>query len=540
MNFVKFHISQSIKIFFVRQNGNLQRNYVKISLFNLGEVMKNLSMKQNFWIISIGAFSSILLLVLLQIYTIQSLKKRLDLFTGPTTSMSAHLSEFEALLTGGHLLYEEIMAGDGTESGAEAIHKMKASLQELSQFKMDVRSLEMNDSLKRDIENHANASIEATNDFLRIAESALNDPVYKSKFAGTDLEAKFDISFENALMQSDKANTKVLLWISEEKESTNEFKEMISLISVCIGLFAFSILVFIPIFCSKIQKDLGGEPSYAAELTKKVMEGKLDFDIKVTNPNSLLFSLGQMTDQLNTIVGSLRNSALETVTAANEIKNSSNQISDGAASQAASIEETSASIEELSSIISSNAEHAMETERIAELATQKAQVGAITIQKSIETMQTIVSKIAIVDDIAYQTNLLALNAAIEAARAGESGRGFAVVASEVRKLAERSQLAAKEIGEISHITVQNVKMAGELFKDLLPSIEKTATLVRGISGASQEQRLGADQINQAIGLINQQVQSNAAAAEELAGMSIELYERAQNQTKLIAFFQVKS
>ena len=82
-------------------------------------------------------------------------------------------------------------------------------------------------------------------------------------------------------------------------------------------------------------------------------------------------------------------------------------------------------------------------------------------------------------------------------------------------------------------------LAGELFNELLPNIEKTSDLVREISSASQEQRLGADQINQAIGVINQQVQSNAASAEQLAAMASELYDRAQNQTTLLAFFEVK-
>jgi methyl-accepting chemotaxis protein len=153
-------------------------------------------------------------------------------------------------------------------------------------------------------------------------------------------------------------------------------------------------------------------------------------------------------------------------------------------------------------------------------------------------MKQIASKISIIEEIARQTNLLALNAAIEAARAGEHGKGFAVVASEVRKLAERSQKAAGEITELSSTSVKVANKAGELLSKILPDVKKTSELVQEIAAASREQDTGAQQVNKAIQQLDQVIQTNAGASEEMSSTSEELSAQAKLLQEAIAFFKV--
>jgi len=215
-------------------------------------------------------------------------------------------------------------------------------------------------------------------------------------------------------------------------------------------------------------------------------------------------------------------------------------ISQGSTEQAASTEEVSSSMEEMVSNINQNAENAKQTEKIALQASGDISQGSKAVITTVDAMKRIADKISVVGEIAEKTDLLAINAAIEAARAGEQGKGFAVVAAEVRKLAENSQAAAKEINDVSKTSVKVADESGILLQKIVPDIQKTAVLVQEISAASLEQNSGANQVNNAIVQLNAVTQKNAAAAEEMSSSAEELASQAEQLKELVSFFKTGS
>ncbi len=268
------------------------------------------------------------------------------------------------------------------------------------------------------------------------------------------------------------------------------------------------------------------------DLTRKVAgdyKGKL-LELKEMLNNTL--------DKLSQTVGEINSATDALNSAAEQVSSTAQSMSQASSEQAASVEETSASIEQMSASVSQNSENAKVTDSMATKAAQEAAEGGEAVEQTVAAMKSIADKIRIIDDIAYQTNLLALNAAIEAARAGEHGKGFAVVAAEVRKLAERSQGAAKEIGQLASSSVGMAEKAGTLLDQMVPSIKKTSDLVQEIAAASEEQSAGVGQINTAMSQLSQVTQQNASSAEELASTSEELGAQATQLSDLMSFFKV--
>jgi methyl-accepting chemotaxis protein len=307
---------------------------------------------------------------------------------------------------------------------------------------------------------------------------------------------------------------------------------------VIIGILGLIVLGFVLSF---IANRLVDNILLFTDFSKSINAGDLSRSITINREDEigeLARSLEGMKNSLKSMVESIREGSDSIVNASEVLNSSSQQLATDANRQAAIVEEVASSMEEMVANIHSNSLNAKETERIVRVAAEGVKKGSEATMQASNSMEQIAARIRVITDIAFQTNLLALNAAVEAARAGEHGRGFSVVAAEVRKLAERSRMAADEIVKLISDGVKTSNAAGESLRNIVAEIDRTVSLVKEISVASVEQAEGSNQINASIQDINAITQANATSSEEISSNAEMLADQAEKLRGMIDFFKL--
>ncbi|MBF0214819.1 MAG: methyl-accepting chemotaxis protein [Magnetococcales bacterium] len=449
--------------------------------------------------------------------------------------------------------------GDGSGSYRELAHEIETALQSryvpgLGRLYLELRKDEKDYQLRGEAKYIAQIDKRLTTIAQQWKESALPD---EEKKILADAMKAYHHAF-SALVEKDKEIATVMetmraathamepLIADLVKEASGDMTETANETnhdarqSATLALTISLIILVIGVLLAWIIGRAISTPVRALQrMTETFGQGDLTVttDIRQTDEVGLMAaSLAGTVTRLQEVIGQVKLASIEVAQGSQQLSDAAQGLSQSSTEQAAAIEETSAAMEEMTASIRVNHDHAQTTEAISQQAAKDAVETGKAVIDAVQAMNQIAEKISIIEEISRQTNLLALNAAIEAARAGEHGKGFAVVAAEVRKLAERSQTAASEIGGLSSSSVSVAERAGIMLGKLVPDIQRTAELIQEISASSREQNRSAEQINAAIQSMDQAIQRNAGTSEEMAATSEELSAQADTLQNAVAFF----
>ncbi|MGQ5523654.1 methyl-accepting chemotaxis protein [Chitinimonas sp. PSY-7] len=393
----------------------------------------------------------------------------------------------------------------------------------------------------RDLSSHLDQPLKKASQYAQAAitlgldkVAAADKPNYPTPPYIAFFTEAINSQFQLARTAMEQLNRLITARINEQRDTRNKLIGGVVLIAMLIAGVA-SILMW------SIVKQLGGEPSYAAEISQRIAQGDLTVQVQLAaraDHNSLLAAMSHMQQKLNQIVQEIYTAGDVLASMSATVSSSAHSLSRTTADTAASVEESGTAIDEMAATMTQASENTYLTDKIAKQSSADASLGRKAVNQMVTAMHHVAKQIGMIDDIAYQTNLLALNAAIEAARAGQAGKGFAVVAYEVRKLAERCQHAAKEIGDLTSNGLHLAENAGNMLDQIAPSIQRTAELTQEIANTAREQCSGLSQISLMVNQLSHSNQGNAACSEELSAAAEQLNAQAIHLREAIRYFVV--